>query len=374
MSNYNDSEEDMRITQVFWSLLLLTMLVAIGKATADNVTAENPITNVSDPVAWYNKGEDLLSLSKYNESIQAFNKAIELNQSYIEAWNHMGISLFSLGNYNESIKCFNKANEIDPTDKMAREISKIWNQKGQELAELGKYSEAIKAYDEATKINPNETTFWYNKGDAFEALGLYSEAKTAFEKGDANINQDCEYRYKNLIGHINNAKYDYFEGQAHDRNYLSGIFWDRVPELALWTLGEIDDSQVVGPLIRALSENESAIRYEAIHILGDIRDPSAVDPLILALKDNDSEVRASSASALGYIGDPRAVDALIQALKDDDEAVRWCAARALAGIESAQPEVMHALRTLASEDSSEEVRFRAKISLNELQFLNSCID
>jgi len=76
----------MRIKRILGSILLLTMLVAIENAAADNVTAENlSDINESDPVAWYNKGEALLNLSKYNESIEAFNEAIELHKSYVEA-------------------------------------------------------------------------------------------------------------------------------------------------------------------------------------------------------------------------------------------------------------------------------------------------
>ena len=81
----------MRITQVVGSLLLLILVLAIENAAADNVTSENhSVINESDPVAWYNKGDVLLNLSKYNESIEAFNKAIELNQSYVEAWRQQG--------------------------------------------------------------------------------------------------------------------------------------------------------------------------------------------------------------------------------------------------------------------------------------------
>ena len=48
--------------------------------TPDNITTGNRAKiNESDAVYWYNKGEELLNASKYNESIKAYDRAIESN-------------------------------------------------------------------------------------------------------------------------------------------------------------------------------------------------------------------------------------------------------------------------------------------------------
>ena len=53
------------MTQVLKLLLLLTILIAIENATADNVTAKPLlVVNESNPVAWYNKV--LLSIARAN--------------------------------------------------------------------------------------------------------------------------------------------------------------------------------------------------------------------------------------------------------------------------------------------------------------------
>jgi tetratricopeptide (TPR) repeat protein len=83
-----------------------------------------------------------LDQEKFNESIQAYDKAIELNSRYAEAW------------YN----------------------------KGYAPSKQGNYDEAIKAYDEAIKLNPNYAKAWYNKGIAFEALGKTTDADVASAK------------------------------------------------------------------------------------------------------------------------------------------------------------------------------------------------
>ena len=89
------------------------------------------------------------------------------------------------------------------------------------------------------------------------------------------------------------------------------------------------------PLIAALKDKDSKdsdVRQAAAEALGEIKDPRAVEPLIAALKDEDSDVRAAAAYALGEIKDPRAVEPLIAALKDGDSDVRKAAAKALGEI------------------------------------------
>jgi tetratricopeptide (TPR) repeat protein len=60
------------------------MRLSPRNASINNTTTdENHIAiNESDPVYWYNKDEVLLNSGRYNESIDAYNEAIELNHSF----------------------------------------------------------------------------------------------------------------------------------------------------------------------------------------------------------------------------------------------------------------------------------------------------
>ena len=93
-------------------------------------------------------------------------------------------------------------------------------------------------------------------------------------------------------------------------------------------LGDIGDKLAVEPLIHALKDKDSSVRYEAAKALGKIKATRAVKPLIHALKDGDADVRRSSVTALINIGEP-AVKALVHALKDGDSVVRSQATEAL---------------------------------------------
>jgi HEAT repeat protein len=71
-------------------------------------------------------------------------------------------------------------------------------------------------------------------------------------------------------------------------------------------------------------------RVIAAETLGDMGDARAVEPLIKALDDPDTEVRWVAAKSLGMLGDPRAVPALIRALSSDDKWLRCGGATASA--------------------------------------------
>lgn len=65
------------------------------------------------------KGQSLMNDGKYDDALGFFEQALLLNQNDPDLWNHKGIALRSLGRYEESMDCFNKSLEIEPRDKFA---------------------------------------------------------------------------------------------------------------------------------------------------------------------------------------------------------------------------------------------------------------
>ncbi len=100
-------------------------------------------------------------------------------------------------------------------------------------------------------------------------------------------------------------------------------------------------TRALKPLIKALGDSSSAVRWAAAVALGELGDPRAVEPLAKQLKDElrpkagNFCVRVAVANALGEIGHPLAVDRLIKHLDPDKEPhmfVRAAVARALGRI------------------------------------------
>jgi len=62
------------------------------------------------------KGDILLSLGKYEESLSTYNIAKGINDKLFGAWYGIARSQYNLGNYQESIEAINTALDISPTD------------------------------------------------------------------------------------------------------------------------------------------------------------------------------------------------------------------------------------------------------------------
>ena len=65
------------------------------------------------------KGQILMDGGKFYDALAFFEQALLLNQNDPDLWNHKGVALRSLGRYEESMDCFNKSLEIEPRDKIA---------------------------------------------------------------------------------------------------------------------------------------------------------------------------------------------------------------------------------------------------------------
>ena len=65
------------------------------------------------------KGKSLMDDGKFDDALGFFEQALFLNQDDPDLWNYKGVALRSLGRYEESMECFNKSLEIDPRDKHA---------------------------------------------------------------------------------------------------------------------------------------------------------------------------------------------------------------------------------------------------------------
>lgn len=148
-----------------------------------------------NPSAWELKGSVLRQMKRYNESLDAYNRAIEnigsyrqdnpLNQteylSYI--WDSKSISLWQLMRYNESLEAVDKAVHIDPAGNYD-----AWTFKGELLAYLGRYNESLQAFEgaaatETAKSQPEIKALpWTKEGYVLIQMGRYEDADSIYQK------------------------------------------------------------------------------------------------------------------------------------------------------------------------------------------------
>lgn len=176
-----------------------------------NITGEGADRRLAN--AWRGRGNALAKLGEYNESLQAFDKSIELNEYNAPyAWTCKGDALWSSGRYDEAVKAFDRALELYPMHADAG-IARAQTGRGDSLTKLGKREEALAAYgaavvasdkaitafNNATPLDkavsftfdpyPLDQKFWIDRGSALKALGREEEAKDAYENALDSANK-----------------------------------------------------------------------------------------------------------------------------------------------------------------------------------------
>ncbi|MCX6673380.1 MAG: tetratricopeptide repeat protein [Methanothrix sp.] len=203
-----------------------------------NITGEGADRRLAD--AWRGRGNALAKLGKYNESLQAFDKSIELyeyNAPY--AWTGKGDALRSSGRYDEAVKAFDQALELYPMHADAG-IARAQKGRGDSLAKLGKSEEAlatygaavgasdkaIKAFNNATPLDravsftfdpyPLDQKFWIDRGSALKALGREDEAKDAYENALDSANKSLLQSPQDFNAHDAKGKILFEMGRANE--------------------------------------------------------------------------------------------------------------------------------------------------------------
>lgn len=124
---------------------------------------------------WNNKGVALYYLKRYEEALECFNFALEIDAFYKYPLNAKIIIFEKMGRVEEALKFSNKAITLDEKFKEA------WYNKGNIMSKLKRYEDALKCYDKAVKIDKNYTIGWYNRGNVLMDLKRYEEALKSYD-------------------------------------------------------------------------------------------------------------------------------------------------------------------------------------------------
>jgi tetratricopeptide (TPR) repeat protein len=145
----------------------------------------------------YEAGNDLFKQGKFDDAIEEYKKAVEINPDYAAAFRNWGLALSRLNRHEMAIPLFEKAIGISAS------YIDAYNDLGIALAALKRYSEAIDAYKKAIAIDPNYAFAYTNWASALTSQGHYADAIPVYLKliGIDGNNADA---YNNLgIGHYN---------------------------------------------------------------------------------------------------------------------------------------------------------------------------
>ena len=111
------------------------------------------------------------NLKRFEEAIQAFDRALAIDKLDATAWFMKGYVLGGLGRRDEAIQAYDRAIAIDGNDSIT------WTSKGDALTGLMRYDEALAAYDRALTLDPNSAIAEKNRAIALEFSILSEGAK-----------------------------------------------------------------------------------------------------------------------------------------------------------------------------------------------------
>ena len=145
-------------------------------------------------VDWYNKGIDA---SDFNNKLEYYSYAIELNPYFVYAYNNRGIVYAELRELYKAISDFNKAINIDHF------FSEAFYNRGKAYQLIGDYKLSIADYTWTISIDSNYVAAYNNRGIVYQKLGNYDKAIADYSKAiSINPNDDFAYFNRGIIYYI----------------------------------------------------------------------------------------------------------------------------------------------------------------------------
>ena len=147
---------------------------------------------------WKDKGNQLVQERKYNEALNCYSKAIELDASDPILYSNRSAMYFNLALYENAFIDAEQALKLKPN------YPKAYLRKGNALEKLNKYEEALEAYSTGLQIDCNNS----------QLLEAHQKLENLIQTQDININDNQE----NMNNFVENE--DRIENKKSEGNNL----------------------------------------------------------------------------------------------------------------------------------------------------------
>lgn len=121
-------------------------------------------------VAWYNLGNALARLDRLEESIEALDYCLAIEERFTSAHFSKARNLLVQGNYQQAIDCYLETIELDGAQAIT--FSYI----GECYEKMERYEQALIHYDQALALDPNWVDAWIGRGVVKDVQGRLPES------------------------------------------------------------------------------------------------------------------------------------------------------------------------------------------------------
>lgn len=153
--------------------------------------------------SWLKKGDKLFQQKKFEEALESYLNATDIDPDIAVAWHNMGLICQILKQTDDAITCFDKSRKayqkaaigslteeksVTPEEMIARETPEIPSAEDQEelyltgirMSRNGHLDDALGIFEQLTSLNPHDCRVWNSKGITLAKLGRYQEADNSF--------------------------------------------------------------------------------------------------------------------------------------------------------------------------------------------------
>jgi len=133
-------------------------------------------TLTSDVLIHFNSGVSFYNQREFSKAIQAYQKVIELDPTYVEAYNNLGIIYQMIGDVERAFESYQKSTKINPR------YEKGYNNLGILLLLKGRNEEALEAFQKALAVNSNNIESHINLGILLKKKGEWEKAIESYRR------------------------------------------------------------------------------------------------------------------------------------------------------------------------------------------------
>lgn len=157
-----------------------------------NFTNDHPYSSV----AWYNLGNTLAKMERLDESNEALDLAIAIEERFSSAYFSKARNLLVAARYEEAIACYEETLAFDGPQAIT--FSFI----GECYEKMERYEQALIHYDQAIALDPTWVDAWIGRGVVKDMQERLPEAVKDLEQAVAigADNSDAWYYYANALG------------------------------------------------------------------------------------------------------------------------------------------------------------------------------
>lgn len=128
----------------------------------------------------FNKGTNYFSRRLFDDALEFFDKALDIDKNFSEIWYYKAMVYHSQQNFRDAINCFNEVTKKN--EKRSLILIDTLINTGVCHRKLGELDEALECYKKVVEIDPNNGDAWGNIGNIYLDKKMLTEAIQHFDK------------------------------------------------------------------------------------------------------------------------------------------------------------------------------------------------